>query len=77
MADMGFLPVVTEILDQSKPDGQRMLFSATLDRDVDSIVKKYLKDPAIHSLDGEKSSVLTMTHYVLVIQPQDKEQILA
>lgn len=77
MADMGFLPVVSEILDQSKPGGQRMLFSATLDRDVDSIIKKYLKDPAIHSLDGEKSSVLTMTHYVLVIQPQDKEQILA
>jgi len=77
MADMGFLPVVKEILDQAKPDGQRMLFSATLDRDVDSLVKNYLKDPKIHSLHSEKSAVETMDHYVLVIQPQDKEDILA
>ena len=77
MADMGFLPVVKEILDQAKPNGQRMLFSATLDRDVDSLVKTYLKDPKVHSLHSEKSAVETMDHYVLVIQPQDKEEILA
>lgn len=77
MADMGFLPVVKEILDQAKPNGQRMLFSATLDRDVDSLVKTYLKEPKVHSLHSEKSAVETMNHYVLVIQPQDKEDILA
>jgi len=43
MADMGFLPVVKEILGQTKENGQRMLFSATLDRDVDSLVKRFLK----------------------------------
>ena len=43
MADMGFLPVVKEILDQAKLDGQRLLFSATLDRGVDSLVRQYLK----------------------------------
>ncbi|GAA3135714.1 hypothetical protein GCM10017687_60200 [Streptomyces echinatus] len=45
MCDMGFLPQVTEILDQVRPDGQRMLFSATLDRDVDQLVQRYLRDP--------------------------------
>ena len=77
MADMGFLPVVKEILDQAKPDGQRMLFSATLDRDVDSLVKKYLKDPKVHSLHSEKSAVSTMEHYILIIKSENKEEILA
>ena len=49
MADMGFLPDVKRILDLTKPGGQRMLFSATLDKDVDSLVKKYLKNPVTHS----------------------------
>jgi len=67
MADMGFLPDVKKILDQTKPGGQRMLFSATLDRDVDSLVKKYLKNPVTHSLANEKSTAGNMTHHVLVM----------
>jgi superfamily II DNA/RNA helicase len=75
MADMGFLPVVKEILDQAKPDGQRMLFSATLDRGVDALVRQYLKNPKTHSLQNDRASVSTMEHYVLVMHPGDKDDI--
>jgi superfamily II DNA/RNA helicase len=77
MADMGFLPVVKEILDQAKPNGQRLLFSATLDRGVDSLVKKYLNNPKTHSLQNDRASVSTMEHHVLVMQPGDKDEITA
>ena len=75
MADMGFLPVVKEILDQAKLDGQRLLFSATLDRGVDSLVRQYLKNPKTHSLPNDRASVSTMEHYVLVMNPTDKDDI--
>ncbi len=75
MADMGFLPVVKEILDQAKLDGQRMLFSATLDRGVDSLVRQYLKSPKTHSLQNDRASVSTMEHFVLVMNPGDKDDI--
>ena len=75
MADMGFLPVVKEILDQGKMDGQRLLFSATLDRGVDALVKQYLKNPKTHSLQNDRASVSTMEHYVLVMHPGDKDDI--
>jgi superfamily II DNA/RNA helicase len=77
MADMGFLPVVKEILDQAKLDGQRLLFSATLDRGVDSLVKQYLKSPKTHSLQNDRASVSTMDHYILVMNPGDKDDITA
>ncbi|WP_159062940.1 DEAD/DEAH box helicase, partial [Streptomyces scabiei] len=51
MADMGFMPQVTALLDQVRPEGQRMLFSATLDRNVDLLVRRYLTDPVVHSVD--------------------------
>ena len=75
MADMGFLPDVKKILDQTKPDGQRMLFSATLDKDVDSLVKKYLKNPVSHSLANEKSTAGNMTHHVLILEQAHKDLI--
>jgi superfamily II DNA/RNA helicase len=50
MADLGFLPDVTEILDQTDPAAQRLLFSATLDGEVDTLVRRYLKDPARHEV---------------------------
>ncbi len=75
MADMGFLPVVKEILEQAKLDGQRLLFSATLDRGVDSLVRQYLKNPKTHSLQNDRASVSTMEHYVLVMNPGDKDDI--
>ena len=75
MADMGFLPDVKRILDLTKPSGQRMLFSATLDKDVDSLVKKYLKNPVTHSLANEKSTSGNMSHHVLVMEQSHKDLI--
>ena len=52
MADMGFLPEVTELLAKTPADGQRLLFSATLDGDVDALVRRFLTDPVTHSIDA-------------------------
>ena len=65
MSDMGFLPSVRRLLDKTPRDGQRMLFSATLDNAVDVLVKRFLKDPVTHSVDPGTSAVTTMTHHVL------------
>ena len=65
MSDMGFLPSVRRLLDRTPRDGQRMLFSATLDNAVDVLVKRFLKDPVTHSVDPGTSAVSTMTHHVL------------
>ena len=67
MADLGFLPVVRRILDATPTKGQRMLFSATLDRGVDVLVKKYLHRPLQHSVDPETSPVGEMTHHILEV----------
>ncbi|MCX4553382.1 MULTISPECIES: DEAD/DEAH box helicase [unclassified Streptomyces] len=72
MADMGFMPQVTELLDQVRPEGQRMLFSATLDRNVDLLVRRYLHDPVVHSVDPSAGAVTTMEHHVLHIHGTDK-----
>jgi len=72
MADMGFMPQVTELLDQVRPDGQRMLFSATLDRNIDLLVRRYLHDPVVHSVDPSAGSVTTMEHHVLQVHGADK-----
>lgn len=77
MADMGFLPVVKEILGQTKENGQRMLFSATLDRDVDSLVKRFLKEPKTHSVASVAKSEGKMAHHVLVMEQSDKDKITA
>ncbi|NJP81734.1 DEAD/DEAH box helicase, partial [Streptomyces sp. AA8] len=72
MCDMGFLPQVTEALDQVHPDGQRLLFSATLDGDVDHLVRSYLHDPVVHSVDPSAGAVTTMDHHVLVVHGPDR-----
>ncbi|WP_269856333.1 DEAD/DEAH box helicase [Streptomyces sp. RPT161] len=72
MADMGFTPQVTALLDQVRPDGQRMLFSATLDRNVDLLVRRYLSDPVVHSVDPSAGAVTTMEHHVLHVHDADK-----
>lgn len=74
MTDMGFMPQVTALLDQVRPDGQRMLFSATLDRNVDRLVRGYLSDPVVHSVDPSAGAVTTMEHHVLHIHSTDKRQ---
>jgi superfamily II DNA/RNA helicase len=77
MADMGFLPEVTEILQQTPTTGQRLLFSATLDKDVDSLVKRFLIDPATHSIEPATASVESMDHHMLLVPPNDKFAIAA
>ncbi|MFI5795728.1 DEAD/DEAH box helicase [Streptomyces sp. NPDC051677] len=72
MADMGFMPQVTELLDQVRPDGQRMLFSATLDSNIDLVVRRYLHDPVVHSVDPSAGAVTTMEHHVLEVHGADK-----
>nr|WP_245900594.1 DEAD/DEAH box helicase [Prauserella shujinwangii] len=72
MADMGFLPQVREILDLTPPNGQRLLFSATLDGDVGRLVDAYLTDPVTHSVAPVTASVTTMAHHVLQASHQDK-----
>ncbi|MDX3631073.1 DEAD/DEAH box helicase [Streptomyces europaeiscabiei] len=72
MCDLGFLPQVTEILDQVPSDGQRLLFSATLDHDVDQLVRSHLHDPVLASVDQVAGSVTTMEHHVLNIHGADK-----
>ncbi|WP_329404874.1 DEAD/DEAH box helicase [Streptomyces melanogenes] len=74
MADMGFMPQVTALLDQVRPEGQRMLFSATLDRNVDLLVRRYLTDPVVHSVDPSAGAVTTMEHHVLHVHGADKHQ---
>ncbi|MGC0339239.1 DEAD/DEAH box helicase [Streptomyces sp. SLBN-8D4] len=74
MADMGFMPQVTALLDQVRPGGQRMLFSATLDRNVDRLVRSYLHDPVVHSVDPSAGAVTTMEHHVLHVHDTDKNR---
>ncbi|MFK3733078.1 DEAD/DEAH box helicase [Streptomyces sp. NPDC088090] len=77
MADLGFLPEVTELLDQVPAGGQRLLFSATLENEIDSLVKRYLVNPVTHEVDPSAGAVTTMTHHVLVVKPKDKAPVTA
>lgn len=76
MADLGFMPAVTEILDQTPADGQRMFFSATLDRGVGKLVTSYISDPALHAVTSSTDSG-PAEHRVLVLSAQDKVTIAA
>ncbi|WP_405619137.1 DEAD/DEAH box helicase [Streptomyces sp. NBC_01511] len=76
MADMGFMPQVTALLKQVRPDGQRMLFSATLDKNIDRLVRQYLTDPVVHSVDPSQGAVTTMEHHVLYVMDEtDKKAV--
>ena len=77
MADLGFLPAVRRLLTQTPPDGQRMLFSATLDAAVDGLVKKFLSRPATHEADSVQNPVAEMEHHVLHIPSAQRAPVLA
>jgi superfamily II DNA/RNA helicase len=77
MADLGFLPSVTRILDETPPHGQRMLFSATLDRGVDKLVRSYLTEPALHAVTAEVVAGGAADHSLLVLDAQDKVAVAA
>ncbi|MFF4606497.1 DEAD/DEAH box helicase [Streptomyces sp. NPDC001339] len=76
MTDMGFLPQITKVIQRVRPDGQRMLFSATLDRNIDRLVQRFLTDPVVHSVDPSAGAVTTMEHHVLHVQDEtDKKAV--
>jgi superfamily II DNA/RNA helicase len=77
MADMGFLPDVTALLVQTPQRAQRLLFSATLDNDVDTLVQRFMHDPVTHQTDSALATVDTMEHHALLIPPREKFPILA
>jgi superfamily II DNA/RNA helicase len=77
MADMGFLPEVTELLARTPAGAQRLLFSATLDGDVDALVRRFMTDPVLHSTAPSLATVSTMDHHVLLIPPQEKFGVAA
>jgi len=76
MADLGFLPVVTRIMDKTPQSGQRMLFSATLDNGVDKLVRKYLHNEVLHSVDEANSPVAAMTHHVFETDSVESKKLL-
>nr|WP_284711049.1 DEAD/DEAH box helicase [Brevibacterium sp. XM4083] len=76
MADMGFLPGVTRLLAKTPATGQRMFFSATLDNDVDKLVRRFLHDQVLHSVDDPSSHVDAMTHHLFEVTPEDKGDLV-
>jgi superfamily II DNA/RNA helicase len=76
MADLGFMPDVRALLDQVPVEGQRMLFSATLDKDVDVLVQRYLTDPRTHSVAPEASPVEGMDHHLFLVDRAEKAAVI-
>ncbi|MGV9365123.1 DEAD/DEAH box helicase [Amycolatopsis sp. NPDC003731] len=76
MADLGFLPEVRRIMDATPSRGQRLLFSATLDNGVDVLVKRFMDDPVLHSVDSAQSPVATMEHHVLHLEETHRLPVL-
>jgi superfamily II DNA/RNA helicase len=76
MADLGFLPAVTRLLDATPARGQRMLFSATLDRGVDKLVRTYLNRPTLHAV-ADTSVAEAMQHRVLAVSDGQKVPVAA
>jgi superfamily II DNA/RNA helicase len=77
MADMGFLPEVKRILDQVRPDRQTLLFSATLDGEVDVLVRRYQRSPVKVSVDTDLSNTLSTTHHWVDTRREDRVALAA
>jgi superfamily II DNA/RNA helicase len=76
MADLGFLPAVRRLLDATPPEGQRMLFSATLDHAVDVLVRRFLDHPAEHAVDPPEAPA-PIVHHLLTVAPADRVAVAA
>ncbi|UBQ03155.1 DEAD/DEAH box helicase [Curtobacterium sp. TXMA1] len=82
MCDLGFLEPVREILSATAevtPQGdraQKLLFSATLDAQVASLVSEFLHEPSVHEVAGEDQASSTIDHRVLVVEQRQKDQVL-
>ncbi len=77
MADMGFLPQVEWLLRQAENDHQTLLFSATLDGVVDSLVRRYQTDPKFHEVESPEVTVDQMTHRFVQVHQMDKVKVAA
>ncbi|MFJ8189632.1 DEAD/DEAH box helicase [Streptomyces sp. NPDC096094] len=77
MSDLGFMPEVTELLDQVPAGGQRMLFSATMENEIKTLVDRYLNNPVSHEVDAAQGAVTTMSHHIMVVKPKDKAPVTA
>jgi superfamily II DNA/RNA helicase len=76
MADLGFLPVVRKLLEATPAEGQRLLFSATLDREVDVLARRFLTSPARHNVDTAVPPA-QITHHLLTVTPADRMPVVA
>jgi superfamily II DNA/RNA helicase len=76
MADLGFLPAVRQLLDATPPEGQRLLFSATLDREVDVLARRFLANPARHDIDAAAPPA-QIVHHLLTVTPADRTAVVA
>jgi superfamily II DNA/RNA helicase len=72
LCDLGFFPVVSALLAGTPAGGQRLLLSATLDGDVDRLVRRHLVDPVRHEVDPDVAATRTVAHHVLVVGAHDK-----
>lgn len=77
MADMGFLPQVEWILRNVRPNRQTLLFSATLDGVVDSLIRRYQHDPFMHEVVESETTVEEMTHRFVAVHQMDKSKVAA
>jgi superfamily II DNA/RNA helicase len=76
MADLGFLPIVRRLLETTPGEGQRMLFSATLDAAIDVLARRFLNNPVLHSVD-ENSTPAEIEHHVITIDHGNRLESLA
>ena len=76
MADLGFLPAVTRLLGQTPRSGQRMLFSATLDKGIDGLVRRFLTNAAIHHADSAQAPISSMEHHILHVRSDIRTDVL-
>jgi superfamily II DNA/RNA helicase len=67
LCDLGFYPAVDKLVGLTPAGSQRLLLSATLDGDVDALVRAHLRDPRVHELDPNAGSITTMTHHTLTV----------
>ncbi|MDH4279778.1 MAG: DEAD/DEAH box helicase [Acidimicrobiia bacterium] len=77
MADMGFLPQVEWILRRIEGNHQTLLFSATLDGAVDSLVRRYQNDPVRHEVDEPEVTVEQMGHRFITVHDMDRVRVVA
>jgi len=77
MADMGFLPQVEWILRRVEGDHQTLLFSATLDGAIDSLVRRYQHDPVRHEVEEKEVTVSAMTHRFITVHEMDRNRVVA